>query len=314
MVSDVIIAEELTRFYGKLCAVDNVSFTVRQGEFFGLLGPNGAGKTTTIKMLTTVLRPTKGRATICGFDPTTHAHEVRKRIAVVQQRTALDMFLSVQDNLEIYAKLHDVPRAEIKKRLNWVLEQFDLVDHRRKAISELSIGLMRRVQVGRIFMCEPEIMFLDEPTSSLDPASRRKTWSIIKSIAKENKITIFLTSQSMEEAEKLCERVAIMDHGRILAIDTQSNLKKTLGGNSVIEIKTQIVDQKIIEGLKSLEEVEETYFSNDKLFVTVREANKALPKIVEYLLLNRIGILSIDLHEPSLEDVFLKLTGRKIGG
>jgi ABC-2 type transport system ATP-binding protein len=163
-------------------------------------------------------------------------------------------------------------------------------------------------------MCEPEIMFLDEPTSSLDPASRRKTWSIIKSIAKENKITIFLTSQSMEEAEKLCERVAIMDHGRILAIDTQSNLKKTLGGNSVIEIKTQIVDQKIIEGLKSLEEVEETYFSNDKLFVTVREANKALPKIVEYLLLNRIGILSIDLHEPSLEDVFLKLTGRKIGG
>lgn len=224
------------------------------------------------------------------------------------------MFLSVQDNLEIYAKLHDVPTAEINERVNWVLDQFDLIDHRRKAISELSIGLMRRVQVGRIFMCEPKIMFLDEPTSGLDPASRRKTWNMIKSVAKENKTTIFLTTQSMEEADKLCERVAIMDHGRILIIDTPSNLKKTPGGISVIEIKTRIAEQKIIKDLKGLEGVEDAYFSSNKLFVSVRDGNKGLPRIIEYLISNEIGILSIDLHEPSLEDVFLKMTGRKIGG
>lgn len=313
-MTDAIVAEGLTRYYGELCAVDNISFRIKHGELFGLLGPNGAGKTTCIKMLTTVLRPTKGRATICGFDTRTDADEVRKRIAVVQQGRALDIFLNVRDNLVIYAKLHDIPSTEIKERIDWVLEKFDLRNHHKKAVSQLSGGLMRRVQVARVFMCKPEVMFLDEPTSGLDPVSRRTTWEMIRSVSKEEKKTIFLTTQSMEEADKLSERVAILNHGKVLALDSPANLKRTIGRNSIIEITTENPKQKVVDMLESMKGIKSAHFSGNTLFVNVKDGNASLPLLVECLTSNKVAIVSINLHEPSLEDVFLKITGSKIGG
>jgi ABC-2 type transport system ATP-binding protein len=215
----------LTKKFGDLIAVDHVDFEVKEGEIFGLLGPNGAGKTTLIRMLTTIIPPTEGTAIVAGHNIRKESLEVRKKISVAPQLGSLDWFLPVYDNFDLYWRIQGIPRKERREKINFLLNEFGLAEYKKKKIEELSEGLYRRVQVARAFLPEREILFLDEPTLGFDPQSRLKTWDFIKDSSKLGQ-TILLTTHNMEEADYLCDRVGIIDYGRVIAMDTPKTLKE----------------------------------------------------------------------------------------
>src|SRR5579885_1186696 len=227
-------------------AVDDISFSVRRGETFGLLGPNGAGKTTTIGILTTLTRPTSGRATIAGIDVVADPIGAKQRIAVVPQRNNLDRTLRVGEVLTYHAAYHGVSRAERTTRANTLLEEFGLGERRKQKLGWFSGGMEQRVMLARALMHEPEVLFLDEPTNNLDPQSRLFLWERIRSLH-ERGVTVVLTTHDMEEADRLCERIAIMDQGRILALDTPDGLKRLIPGGSMLELRVR-VPEAIIAG------------------------------------------------------------------
>lgn len=309
----MIEAHGLKKRYPNVTAVDNVSFTVNEGEVFGLIGPNGAGKTTTLRILTGIIRPDEGIVYIMGENIHKDGSKIKMRIGVVpQNEAALELFLTVWSNLDICAKIYGIPRQERIKRINEVLELFEIKDLEKRIVDSLSPGQMRRVQLARAFLHEPQLLFLDEPSLGLDPYARRKLWEIIRSESNKGK-TIFLTSHSMEEVEALCSRIAVIERGRVIALGSLQQLMRTLPASKVIELSvvnvSDIESASIRNALYDLSGVKEVYTAGC-LFIYVEDDSVAedVMRTVKKLGLRTAKIISRD---TTLEDVYLRLTGRR---
>lgn len=306
-----IEAKNLIKEFDDLKAVDNVSFQVQEGEIFGLLGPNGAGKTTTIKILTTLLRPTKGEARVWNYDISTERDNVRKSIGIVFQEPALDNRLTGYENLDFHAMLYGLNKEERQRRIKEVLNMVELEDKADVIVREYSGGMQRRLEIARGLMHYPKVLFLDEPTLGLDAQTRHRIWDYILNLNKTEKITIILTTHYMEEADYLCQRIAIMDFGKIVALDTPQNLKNLLGGD-VLSIEAY-PPERAFEVFNKLSWVKKISRHNGTLNLRVERGEKKIP------LLMRIDqkeagfeIRAVNLRKPTLEDVFLHFTGRTI--
>ncbi len=290
--------------------MDRLNLKIEYGEIFGLLGPNGAGKTTTISMLCTIINPTSGTARVNGYDIIKEPEKVRKSIGIVFQDPSIDDRLTARENLEFHAMLYAVPKEVREKRIKEVLKLVELEDRADSQMRTYSGGMRRRLEIARGLLHYPKVLFLDEPTLGLDPQTREHIWKYIEELAKRENITIVLTTHYMEEAEKLCNRVAIIDYGVIKALDTPENLKNALEGD-IITIKTpnprflvtRLSEKRLI--LKSNE-------SAGLLNITVKNGEMLIPKIVEIASEAGVSIESIALQKPTLNDVFLHYTGREI--
>ena len=225
----MIVVENLTRRFGSVTAVDSISFEVTAGEIFAFLGPNGAGKTTTIKMLTTLLAPTSGRLSIDGLDPRRQQHEVRKRFGIVFQDPSLDQNLTAWENMEIHGALYAVPRRVRRERTETLLRTFELWDRRDEVVLQFSGGMRRRLEIARGLLHTPRILFLDEPTLGLDPQSRNQLWTHVRALNREEGVTVFLTTHYLDEADRVAGRIAVIDHGKIVALGTPQELKERTG-------------------------------------------------------------------------------------
>jgi ABC-2 type transport system ATP-binding protein len=306
----MIEVKDLTRNFGSLVAVNQLNFEVRPGEVFGLLGPNGAGKTTTLSMLCTILKPTSGTAIINGVDVTKHPSQVRRMIGIVFQDPSIDDRLTGRENLEMHANLYGVPSAEGKKRIDEVLELVELEDKADLLMRTYSGGMRRRLEIARGLIHYPKVLFLDEPTIGLDPQTREHIWTYISALSKRESITTILTTHYMEEADKLCERVAIIDYGKIIALDTPKRLKEGLEGD-MISVKAEAVTE-LASKLTQLNLVKDLKETHGELKLMVKNGGAVMPRIVEVAAGLGVRIESMSMREPTLEDVFLHFTGREI--
>ena len=305
---EIIKVSNLTKKFIKLVAVDNINFTVKQGEVFGFLGPNGAGKTTTIKMLITLLNPTNGTATIAGHDIIKDRNQVRQNIGIVFQEPALDIELTGEENLEYHARMYGLKKENRKKRINEVLQLVDLEEKRKVLVKNYSGGMKRRLEIARGLMHYPTVLFLDEPTLGLDAQTRRAIWAYIKKMNKEEKTTIFLTTHYMDEADYLCDRIGIIDHGKILVMDSVTNLKNSVGKdlitlscNDLNKLKTKLEKESWISKIKQ---------HDTTLTLSVEKGDEKIPTIIEIAQKTKVKIKSISVRKPTLDDVFLSYTGR----
>lgn len=307
-----IHVSDLRKSYGQVRAVDGVSFGVQYGKVFGFLGPNGAGKTTTIKVLTTLVRPSSGTVRIFGKDIVKHQREIKKRIGVVLQDPSFEANLTVERALELYGLMWGVPGEKRRDRARELIEKFDLASFKNMKNDELSIGQRRRVQVAREFMHDMELLFLDEPTMGLDPAARRTLLDYVNKHV-QGGLTVFFTTHIMEEAEYLCDEIAIINRGRMIATDTPAGLKQKYGGVKAVEIKlkdstTQSVMHIIrpIAGSSVIESPDE-----GTIRISSAEAQEMLVKIIEALSKNLVQIESVSVNPPTLEEVFLSVIGKQ---
>ena len=306
----IISVQNLKKYYKDVKAVDDISFDVNEGEIFGFLGPNGAGKTTTIKMLVTLLRPTEGTAKVVENDIIKNPDKVRNNIGIVFQEPALDDRLTGKENLDFHARMYGMKKDKRIERIKEVLKLVELEDKANNLVKTYSGGMKRRLEIARGLMHFPKILFLDEPTLGLDPQTRRSIWDYIKNLNEKEKITIFLTTHYMDEADFLCSKVAIIDHGKILVIDTPSNMKSQLGSD-IITISCSN-SELCLESLKKEEWVENIKTDNSNIIIGAKEIEKKLPTIIKLAEINNVEITSVDIRKPTLEDVFLHYTGRKI--
>lgn len=311
VLMNAIVAEKLTKRFSALTAVDGVSFSVESGELFGLLGPNGAGKTTTINMLSTLLAPTSGRALVAGFDVTKHRDAVRRSIGVVFQEPALDSKLTGRENLDFHAMMYGLGRRERAERISEVLDLVDLSDRADVLADNYSGGMKRRLEIARGFVHRPQVLFLDEPTLGLDPQTRRHIWEYIRQLNREQRMTIILTTHYMEEADFLCDRIAIMDSARIVAMDTARRLKDVLGGD-VVTLEIDGDAGTLARHLQRTAWVRDIGSHERCLRLTMEHAEKKIPELVAMAQSAGAVIESVELHKPSLEDVFLHFTGKTI--
>jgi ABC-2 type transport system ATP-binding protein len=288
--------------------VDNLNIQVEHGEVYGLLGPNGAGKTTTISMLCTILRPTSGTATINGFDIIKQPGQVRRSIGIVFQDPSIDDRLTGRENMEMHANLYGVPKDVQKKRIQELLALVELDERQNDLLRTYSGGMRRRLEIARGLLHYPRMLFLDEPTIGLDPQTREHIWHYINALSKEQDITIILTTHYMDEADLLCDRIAIIDFGKVVALDSPSNLKEQLE-EEYVTIKAQAPDDLLVL-LQDNSLVETGEVNGEDLKVRVKNGHEVLPRIVEVAASNGVRIKSLALHEPNLEDVFLHYTGR----
>ena len=310
---DTVIVKGLSKDYGKERAVDKISFSVKAGEIFGLLGPNGAGKTTTIKMLTTLLPPTGGNATVAGFDIKEGQNDVRKNIGIVFQDPSLDDELTGRENLEFHAILYKIGKEKRAKKIAEVLKLVELEDKADVFVKNYSGGMKRRLEIGRGLVHEPRILFLDEPTIGLDPQTRRHIWDYIKKLNETKKTTLILTTHYIEEADYLCNRVAFVDHGKIVALDTPKALKDKLGGDVIsLQVGGEGGNVAFVKSLKVLKGVKTILKHDDFIDLTVGGGERRIPEIIVLAEKHKVGITSVNLHKPSLEDVFIHYTGKKI--
>ena len=304
-----IHAADLTRRFGDLVAVDRISFDIEQGEIFGLLGPNGAGKTTTLSMLATMLEPTAGSATVMGIDITKDQDGVRKAIGIVFQDQSLDEELTAWENMDFHGRLYRIPKDVREQRTEELLRLVELYDRRNDIVKTFSGGMRRRLEIARGLLHHPQVLFLDEPTLGLDPQTRNLLWKYIETLAKEKNITIILTTHYMEEADRLCSRIAIIDHGKIIALDTPARLKDSIGGD-VVTIRSPETENTAttltVPWIKRLET------HDGEVILTLENAEQHLSTIVTLMNEKNIPITSISVHKPTLEDVFLSFTGKTI--
>jgi ABC-2 type transport system ATP-binding protein len=296
--------EGLRKEYGELVAVEGLSLRIEQGEIFGLLGPNGAGKTTTLSMLATLVRPTSGTGRVNGYDIIKQPDEVRRSIGIVFQDPSSDDILTGWENLYLHALMFGVPKLERKQRIQHVLELVDLQDRAHDMVKKYSGGMRRRLELARGLLHNPRILFLDEPTLGLDPQTREHIWAYIEDLVKSEKVTVIITTHYMDEADRLCNRVAIIDHGKIAALDKPSALKTKVGGE-IIRLRTR---SPRLEPIKELDYVLSVAQSGSTLLLTVRDASAHLQEV-----LGKIGnVESVEVRTPTLNDVFLHYTGREI--
>ncbi|MEM2099355.1 MAG: ATP-binding cassette domain-containing protein [Candidatus Bathyarchaeia archaeon] len=311
MSEDVIKAEGLTKIFNhNLVAVDHINFSVKQGEIFGFLGPNGAGKTTTISMLITVLKPTEGKASILGYDIAKQSNDVRHNIGVVPQEYTADEDLTGYENILLCADLYGISREVSKKRANELLELVELTAFKDKKVQTYSGGMRRRLELACGLINRPKVLFLDEPTLGLDVQTRAATWNYVRMLKKEFGMTLFLTTHYLEEADALCDRIAIIDHGRIIVVGTPDELKNSLGGDIItLEIK-QAVD---ITGLiASIDHVKEVKKENSLYIVKSEDGEVTAPLIIETLRKSGHVVTRLSLTKPTLNEVYLQYTGRSM--
>ncbi|MDI6745391.1 MAG: ATP-binding cassette domain-containing protein [Thermodesulfovibrionales bacterium] len=301
----IIKVENLTKKFGNIAAVNNISFDVDEGTIFGFLGPNGAGKTTTISILCTLLGPTSGNASVNGYDCTKESSSVRKSIGIVFQDTTLDKDLTAEENLLFHAYLYNVEKSERRKRVDDVLRLVDLFSRKDDLVKKFSGGMKRRLEVARGLIHRPKVLFLDEPTLGLDPQSRTNLWEFITALPEKYGVTIFMTTHYMDEAE-VCDNIAIIDNGSIIAMNSPEELKKVIGGD-VIYLKTKD-NEKAREAIKSLLDLEAS-IRDGELFISTVKGDTCIPELIRIL---GSGVLSVRLQRPTLNDVFLKLTGKAI--
>lgn len=294
----------LTKNFNGLTAVDDVSLEVKEGEVFGLLGPNGAGKTTLISMLVTLLKPSAGSATVNGFDIIKDPDKVRKSIGIVFQDQSLDDRLTGRENLELHAMLYGIKKKERKRRIDEVMELVELKDRAKDQVRTYSGGMRRRLEIARGLIHYPRVLFLDEPTLGLDPQTRKHIWEYIQQLVKRERITVVLTTHYMEEADLLCDRIAIIDYGKIIKMDTPDALKKSIGGDSII--------LKVSDMTKAKEIFPQASEFDGKLALSVKNAEVEITDVFEAAGKGGFEILEVNIRKPTLNDVFLKLTGREI--
>lgn len=301
----IIKVEHLAKSFGAVKAVNDISLEVREGSIFGFLGPNGAGKTTTINILCTLLSPTSGRAFVAGFDCAANPSDVRKSIGIVFQDSTLDKDLTAYENLVFHSYLYGVRRSEIKPRVDDVLKFIGLFDRKDDLVKKFSGGMKRRLEVARGLIHRPKVLFLDEPTLGLDPQSRANLWEFIVDLPKKHDVTIFMTTHYMEEAE-VCDKIAIIDGGRIIVEDTPEELKKSVGGD-VIFIKTSDNNKakQMIHDIFDIEPKDD----GRELYFTTAQGDTCIPELIKGL---ADLVQSVRLERPTLNDVFLKLTGKAI--
>jgi ABC-2 type transport system ATP-binding protein len=316
MNEHVIQTINLTKEYGGIKAVDNVSLSIRRGEIFGLLGPNGAGKTTTINMLVGLALPTSGTAKIAQLDVAKHPVEIKKILGVAAQDSYFDHHLSIQDNLFYHGLLFSLPRKELKKRVDTALQWSNLEKYRNKKFQQLSGGMQRRLVVARALLSNPEILLLDEPTTGLDPQARRQVWEFIKNLKEEGK-TVLLTTHYMEEADILCDRIAIIDHGRIIARGTPNELKRMWNKNIVIDITVSpnpdvLIKDAVKNALNDISGVNYVVMNSNRIRIGVVD-DATVEQVLKSLIINiKTKISELNIIRPTLDDVFLHLTGREI--
>jgi ABC-2 type transport system ATP-binding protein len=311
---DIIRIEHLTKVFENartVVAVDDVSLTVQRGEIFGLLGPNGAGKSTLIRILTTLMKPTSGTASIESYDVIRYPEKIRSRIGVCPQNSTLDLELSAYDNLDFYGRLQNVDDTTLATRIPELLGMVDLAGRADARVSTFSGGMRRKLEIVRAFIHHPSILFLDEPTIGLDPESRREVWKQITRLNTEE-TTIILTTHYMDEAEKLCDRIAFMEGGRLISLDTPENLKRAMPGGDLIEIGFSELREGILPAVRSHASVVSVEMQGQKMLISAHEGSSLLPVLLADFERFLIPVTSISIRSPSLEDVFIYLTGKKL--
>ncbi|HUU48474.1 MAG TPA: ATP-binding cassette domain-containing protein [Nitrosopumilaceae archaeon] len=308
-----IETKSLSKSFGDVKAVDDISFSVESGEIFGFLGPNGAGKSTTMMILTTLLKPTSGQALVSGFDVKTQPKKVRLNIGYVQQESTVDEYLSGRENLLLQARLNHIPKDQIHKRIDEVLELIELSDKQNDSVVTYSGGMRKRLDIAGGLLHRPKVLFLDEPTVGLDIQTRRKIWEYIKKIHIEFEMTIFLSTHYMEEADKLCDRIGIIDGGKIQVIDSPQNMKNAMGNEVIsLEIEKMDDDNKFISQLRTIELIKKINEDQNKITLFASKGTEVIPKIFQISSDLKIKINSISLTQPTLDDVFISYTGHEI--
>ena len=308
---EIVQVKNLSKVFDKeIVAVDNISFHVKEGEIFGFLGPNGAGKTTAIKVLTTLLQPTNGQVNIATFDVRKKPDSVRSSIGIVPQALTLDDDLKGMANLLLSAKLYHVPDKIAKERADELLKLVGLKDAAKRDVSTYSGGMRKRLELIIGLIHNPKVLFLDEPTLGLDIQTRSVIWDYLKKLNKENGLTIFITTHYLEEADLLCDRIAIIDQGKILVEDTPSNLKQKLGGDMIeISVDDNVKAKELISEFSSVEKID---MVGQKLRIKTKKGDEVLPSILEICKANKINVKTVALSKPSLDEVFLEYTGRSL--
>ncbi len=308
-----IETRSLSKSFGDLKAVDDISFNVEKGEIFGFLGPNGAGKTTTIMILTTLLKPTSGQGLVSGFDVRTHPKQVRQSIGYVQQETTVDEYLTGRENLLLQARLNHIPKDKIENRIDEILELIELSEKQNQTVVTYSGGMRKRLDIAGGLLHRPKVLFLDEPTVGLDIQTRRKIWEYIKKIRKEFEITIFLTTHYMEEADQLCDRIGIIDGGKIQVIDSPQNLKSAMGKEVIsLTIENGDAEKVFLSELGKIELINKINQDKNKITLFASKGTEVIPKIFQISSNLKVKINSISLTQPTLDDVFISYTGHEI--
>ena len=311
-ISNIIEIENLTRKFGDFIAVDHICLEIKKGEIFGFLGPNGAGKTTITKILCTILNPTSGMVKVCGYNVVLERNNVRERIGIVFQDPCIDKYLTGRENLEFHGRLYHMDSRKREERIAEVLELMDLRGWENTRVEDCSGGIQRRFEVARGFMNHPEVLFLDEPTLGMDIQTRRGLWDYIRMLNEREGMTVVLTTHYIEEADFLCHRVAIINEGKIAAVDTPGKLKEVAGLNLVsLQIAEGLCDG-MVNSLDGLAWVKEIKSHDGLLELRIEGGEERIPELVELADEHGLDITAIDFHQPSLEDAFLCYTGTEI--
>jgi ABC-2 type transport system ATP-binding protein len=307
-----IAVEHITKRYGDFTAVDDVSFSVADGEIFGLLGPNGAGKSTLIRMMTTLIPITAGKAFIAGHDVSREADAARRAIGVIPQAMTSDIDLTVEENLSIYAKLYGVPREQREHAIDQLLADVELTKWRSAQTKTLSGGMRRRLEIARGLVHSPKTFFLDEPTTGLDPVSRVAVWEMLTKLKAERQLTMLITTHYMDEADRLCDRIAIVDHGKLVALDTPLKLKASVPGENVIEVQFLNPPPDWEHALEMLPEVNSVHSEGAGMYRILSRGARATTALVECALAAEVQIKSLSVQSTTLDDVFVHYTGRQL--
>ena len=310
----IIEVNNLTKMFKDFKAVDDISFNVKKGEIFGLLGPNGAGKSTTLRMLSTLARPTKGSATIGGYDIVKNDNDVRKLIGIVSEKMIMYNRLTAKENLWFFGSLFNIPKDVLTKRIDELLELVQLTKWKNSQVGTFSTGMRQRMNVVRALLNLPQVLFLDEPTLGLDPQSSVEIREFIKKLNRENGTTVVITTHMMVDADLLCDRIAIVDHGKIVALDTSANLKKTISGADTTIIKLEIanLDSVLVESIQALKCSDSVIQEDATHLKLLVHGSEAFDNVIDAIRTKGGKISSMENVQPTLEDVFLHITGHQV--
>jgi len=309
--SAIVKVEKLSKTFGNLKAVDNVSFEIKEGEIFGLLGPNGAGKTTTINMLTTLLKPTSGDAKVCGFNILKQANEVRRNVGVVPQEYTADEDMTGKNNILLCADLYGIPRSDSKPHAEELLKLVELQDAANKKVSTYSGGMRRRLELACGLINYPRLLFLDEPTLGLDVQTRTAVWKYIKTLKEEYRMTLLMTTHYLEEADSLCDRIAIIDHGHIIKIGSPEELKESVGGDVIVVVIKEL-EPDISSDIAQIKLVKDVKKNNNTYRIKAELGEEASPQITDLIRSKGLHVTRVSLTKPTLDEAYLEFTGRSL--
>jgi ABC-2 type transport system ATP-binding protein len=310
-MSDIEV-NQITKKFGDFTAVDGISFAVEHGEIFALLGPNGAGKSTLIRMLTTLIPPTSGNGKIRGFDVVKQAGDVRRLIGVIPQAMTSDLELSVEENLLLFAKLYGVPRERRRRLMAELLDAVELTKWKDKPVKNLSGGMRRRVEIARGLVHEPRVFFLDEPTTGLDPVSRVAVWDMLRRLKQTRDLTVLLTTHYMDEADKLCDRIAIVDHGKLVALDSPMRLKASISGTNILEVSFPTTPPGWEDRVKRLPAVESVATQDNLFRIATLDGPATTMALLDAAAQIQLPVHSLSVQSTTLDDVFVHYTGRQL--